>query len=85
MPQGFVIGAHSVSGSKFKLLMFEATEEGQWELLLQEDSIKVTPPPQLSSQSLGSSLVRAAPSGWNYIPQGWNPVAIILEPQQMLL
>ncbi|EIE19270.1 DnaJ-domain-containing protein [Coccomyxa subellipsoidea C-169] len=39
--QGFVIGAHSVAGSKFKLLMFEATEEGQWEMLLQEDSIKV--------------------------------------------
>ncbi len=45
-----MIGAHSVSGSKFKLLMFEATEEGQWELLLQEDSIKVTPQPLLSSQ-----------------------------------
>jgi hypothetical protein len=41
--QGFVIGAHSVAGSKFKLLMFEATEEGQWELLLQEDSIRVSP------------------------------------------
>ena len=40
--QGFVIGAHSVAGSKFKLLMFEATEEGQWEMLLQEDSIKVS-------------------------------------------
>ncbi|CAL8468257.1 g7796 [Coccomyxa elongata] len=39
--QGFVIGAHSLAGSKFKLLMFEATEEGQWELLLQEDSIRV--------------------------------------------
>ena len=38
---GFCIGAHSVAGSKFKLLMFEATEEGQWELLLQEDSTKV--------------------------------------------
>ncbi len=37
-----MIGAHSVAGSKFKLLMFEATEEGQWELLLQEDSIKVS-------------------------------------------
>lgn len=38
---GFCIGAHSVAGSKFKLLMFEATEAGQWELLLQEDSTKV--------------------------------------------
>ena len=36
-----MIGAHSLAGSKFKLLMFEATEEGQWELLLQEDSIRV--------------------------------------------
>jgi hypothetical protein len=39
--RGFIIGAHSVTGSKFKLLMFEAAEEGgQWELQLQEDSIK---------------------------------------------
>lgn len=40
--QGFVIGAHSVAGSKFKLLMFETTTEGQWELQLQEDSIKAS-------------------------------------------
>ena len=39
--EGFAIGAHSVAGSKFKLLMFEANEAGQWELLLQEDSTKV--------------------------------------------
>lgn len=41
---GFCIGAHSVAGSKFKLLMFEATQEGQWELLLQEDSTRVRVP-----------------------------------------
>ena len=42
---GFVIGAHSSTGSKFKLLMFERTDDssgGHWELVLQEDSIKVS-------------------------------------------
>ena len=43
--RGFVIGAHSVAGSKFKLLMFDATPEGQWELQLQEDSMKASMPP----------------------------------------
>lgn len=41
---GFVIGAHSSTGSKFKLLMFVKTAEspgGQWELVIQEDSMKV--------------------------------------------
>ena len=41
---GFVIGAHSAAGSKFKLLMFVRTADspgGQWELVLQEDSMKV--------------------------------------------
>ena len=32
---GFVIGAHSAVGSKFKLLLFEKLPGGQWELLLQ--------------------------------------------------
>ena len=39
---GFVIGAHSSAGSRFKLLMFERTREGQWDLMLQEDSMKVS-------------------------------------------
>ena len=42
---GFVIGAHSAAGSKFKLLMFGRTADspgGQWELLIQEDSMKVS-------------------------------------------
>ena len=29
---GFVIGAHSPVGSKFKLLLFEETETGRWEV-----------------------------------------------------
>ena len=29
---GFVIGAHSSVGSKFKLLLFEETENGRWEV-----------------------------------------------------
>ena len=42
---GFVIGAHSAAGSKFKLLMFGRTADSpgdQWELVIQEDSMKVT-------------------------------------------
>ena len=42
MNSGFVIGAHSSAGSKFKLLMFERTSDGQWDLVLQEDSMKVS-------------------------------------------
>ena len=32
---GFFIAAHSTAGSKFKLLLFEQSAEGQWELLMQ--------------------------------------------------
>lgn len=32
---GFVIGVHSKVGSRFKLLLFETTPSGQWELLVQ--------------------------------------------------
>eukprot|EP00884_Botryococcus_braunii_P022977 jgi/Botrbrau1/9363/Bobra.354_2s0019.1 len=39
--EGFLVGAFSQVGSKFKLLVFERTGEGPWELLLQEDSVKV--------------------------------------------
>ena len=41
---GFVIGAHSAAGSRFKLLMFEKTSDSpgaNWELVIQEDSMKV--------------------------------------------
>ncbi|CAK0779934.1 hypothetical protein CVIRNUC_004893 [Coccomyxa viridis] len=41
LDSGFVVGAHSSAGSKFKLLMFERTSDGQWDLVLQEDSMKV--------------------------------------------
>jgi hypothetical protein len=54
---GFVIGAHSSTGSKFKLLMFEQTDGssgGQWELVVQEDSMKVSH----SSVSPGHKLTR---------------------------
>lgn len=33
--QGFAVGAHSVQGSRFKLLLFEQTVDKQWELLTQ--------------------------------------------------
>ena len=49
---GFVIGAHSAAGSKFKLLMFVRTADspgGQWELVLQEDSMKVKHPAREAS------------------------------------
>ena len=42
LDSGFVVGAHSSAGSKFKLLMFERTSDGQWDLVLQEDSMKVS-------------------------------------------
>ena len=32
---GFAIGAHSLTGSRFKLLLFEQAQDGQWELLVQ--------------------------------------------------
>jgi len=32
---GFVIAAHSLALSKFKLLMFEQTTDGQWEMIAQ--------------------------------------------------
>lgn len=32
---GFAIGAHSTTGSRFKLLLFEQAKDGQWELLVQ--------------------------------------------------
>lgn len=32
---GFAIGAHSPTGSRFKLLLFEQAGDGQWELLVQ--------------------------------------------------
>ena len=51
--EGFVIGVHSVAGSKFKLLMFEANEAGQWELLLQEDSTKVCCGPSFAHITCG--------------------------------
>jgi len=35
---GFFIGAHSAAGSKFKLLLFEQGDDGQWELLMQARS-----------------------------------------------
>lgn len=35
LDSGFLIGAHSTAGSKFKLLLFEQGAEGQWELLMQ--------------------------------------------------
>lgn len=38
--EGFVIAAHSDS-SKFKLLIFERTPEGAWELLAQEPCVKM--------------------------------------------
>ncbi|KAK9820520.1 hypothetical protein WJX72_011236 [[Myrmecia] bisecta] len=38
---GFVIAANSPVASKFKLLLFEQTDKGSWELLMQEDSYKV--------------------------------------------
>ena len=69
---GFAIGAHSVAGSKFKLLMFEANEAGQWELLLQEDSTKVrcvlpqqhhsAGPSCCDSACTSASLLYASPS-----------------------
>lgn len=51
---GFVIGAHSPAGSKFKLLMFETTDNsrgGQWDLVLQEDSMKVCGRSRCTSQT----------------------------------
>lgn len=33
--EGFIIAAHSPAVSKFKLLFFEQTPEGQWELIRQ--------------------------------------------------
>lgn len=35
---GFFIAAHSTAGSKFKLLLFEQSAEGQWELLMQANT-----------------------------------------------
>lgn len=32
---GFVVGAHSAAGSRFKLLLFEQASDGQWEQLVQ--------------------------------------------------
>ena len=55
LDSGFVVGAHSSAGSKFKLLMFERTSDGQWDLVLQEDSMKVqhfTPPHQHASLTI---------------------------------
>lgn len=38
--EGFAVGAHSIQGSRFKLLLFEQAVDTQWELLTQEDSQK---------------------------------------------
>ena len=38
LDSGFFIAAHSTAGSKFKLLLFEQSAEGQWELLMQASS-----------------------------------------------
>ncbi|KAK9826758.1 hypothetical protein WJX81_006391 [Elliptochloris bilobata] len=45
---GFFIAAHSTAGSKFKLLLFEQGAEGQWEVLMQEDSMKALRNTQLA-------------------------------------
>ena len=33
--EGFIIAAHSKAGSRFKLLLFERTSEGFWEVIAQ--------------------------------------------------
>lgn len=33
--EGFAVGAHSIQGSRFKLLLFEQAVDTQWELLTQ--------------------------------------------------
>ena len=48
---GFFIGAHSTTGSKFKLLLFEQAKQagdGHWELLMQ---VRAFPSRQPSAES----------------------------------
>ena len=53
---GFLISCHSPIASKFKLLMFEQAEHGQWELIVQVMSDMSLPRTSPSSASHSALL-----------------------------
>ena len=60
---GFLISCHSPIASKFKLLMFEQAEQGQWELIVQvmsNMSLPRMPPPSASTVHCGFSAIGVA-------------------------